>query len=96
MPARYRLTVTIVWLVLCALTGYSLFMRSGTRAGDLNISGYAFSVILLVAFIKARMVILHFMEVGHAPWALRAIFEAWVVAAFLGLTVLFNWAKIAS
>ena len=87
---HHRLTVTAVWIVLCVLTGYSLSMGGAANAGDIGIGRYAFSLILLVAFIKARLVIMHLMEIGRAPWALRALFEGWVVVTFLILTALFN------
>ncbi|RYZ61970.1 MAG: hypothetical protein EOP08_12780, partial [Proteobacteria bacterium] len=34
---------------------------------------------LVVAFFKARLIILDFMEVRHAPLPLRIFCEAWVV-----------------
>lgn len=35
--------------------------------------------IMVIAFIKVRFVIHYFMEVRHAPVALRLICDAWVV-----------------
>jgi len=41
--------------------------------------------ILVIALLKARAVILYYMDVRHAPWQLRLAFEAW--AAFVTLVV---------
>jgi len=39
------------------------------------------SLILLIAVLKARMIVLHYMELKHAPLSWRLAFELWVVAA---------------
>ena len=39
------------------------------------------TAVLLVAFFKARLVLMIFMEVGNAPAALRWCCEAWVIVA---------------
>jgi len=36
-------------------------------------------LIMAIAAFKVRLVLLHFMELAHAPLLPRAIFEAWVV-----------------
>ena len=36
-------------------------------------------LLVLVAFFKVRLVISHFMEVRHAPMALKLLCDAWVV-----------------
>ena len=41
----------------------------------------AVSLILLIAVLKARMIVLHYMELKHAPLQWRLAFELWVVAA---------------
>jgi hypothetical protein len=47
-------------------------------------------IVVLIAAIKARAIILYFMEVKHAPWKLRLIFEVWVVVCAC-LIVCFWW-----
>ncbi len=56
----------------------------------------AIPLILVIAVFKARMIVLHYMELKHAPLAWRLTFEIWVVAAaslilgiwlFTGITV---------
>ena len=41
----------------------------------------AVSLILLIAVLKAQMIVLHYMELKHAPLAWRMAFEGWVVLA---------------
>ncbi len=73
-----------IWLILmvatCATTWWlskdSVSAQVGTMA------------IVLIAAFKIRLVLLHFMELRHAPTPWRLIFEAWVLiatAAILGL-----------
>lgn len=72
-----------IWLILmvatCATTWWlskdSVSAEVGTVA------------IVLIAAFKIRFVLLHFMELRHAPTPWRLIFEAWVLiatAAILG------------
>ena len=40
---------------------------------------WAVSLVMLIAAIKGRMIVLHYMELKHAPFAWRIAFELWVV-----------------
>ena len=85
MSELLRHTATRVWLLLMAatvvttwgLTKEGLPMRLATIA------------ILLIAAIKVRLVLLHFMELRHAPLPLRVVFEAWVLAVTGALIALY-------
>ena len=70
-------SATAIWVVLMAATIVSTWVLAkddfGREAGAIGV--------LLLAGVKARLVILHFMEIRCAPWKLRAILEVWVVAA---------------
>lgn len=46
------------------------------------------SLVLAIAAAKARIVILDFMEVRHAPGLLHHVAGWWPIAIFLGLAVL--------
>jgi caa(3)-type oxidase subunit IV len=85
-PAR----VAVVWLVLLAAT---LLSWESAHSAD----GYrlASAVVLLIAFLKARLIGLEFMELRTAPRALRFIFEAWVVVACGTLLALYSLAPAA-
>lgn len=70
-------TTTTVWIVLLLATACSLWAAEfGSFALTPRLAN---AVILLAAFFKVRLVILHFMEVATAPIALRIVFELWVV-----------------
>ena len=48
------------------------------------------SVVLIIAFLKARLIGIRFMELHEAVLALRIAFEAWVVIVCAVLLVLFG------
>ncbi|MDT2005525.1 hypothetical protein FXW78_13625 [Rhodococcus opacus] len=77
-----RVIVTWVILVLAAVVGPLLSAEShgGTVAAV---------VVLGIAAVKVRLVGLDFMELRHAPWALRGVFELYCVALWVVLTGLF-------
>jgi hypothetical protein len=76
--------VTIAWAVLIAATLVSWYVGadhgSGHAAREL-----ATIVVLLVAFVKVRIVGLYFIEIRRAPTPLRALFEAWCVLVCAGV-----------
>ena len=80
-PAR----VAVVWVVLLAATFLS--WESARSSGDYR---PASAVVLLIAFLKARLIGLEFMELRGAPRVLRFIFEAWVVVACATLLALYS------
>jgi heme/copper-type cytochrome/quinol oxidase subunit 4 len=65
----------IAWAVLVAVTLGS-FAAAESRISH---AGLAVAVVIVLAFVKVRIVILNFMEVGHAHWGLRLALEAWIV-----------------
>jgi caa(3)-type oxidase subunit IV len=77
--------VAVVWLVLLAAT--LLSWESAHSAGEYRLAS---TVVLLIAFLKARLIGLEFMELRAAPRVLRFIFEAWVVAACGTLVALYS------
>jgi caa(3)-type oxidase subunit IV len=85
-PAR----VAVVWLVLIAAT--LLSWESAHSAGGYRLASAA---VLLIAFLKARLIGLEFMELRTAPRVLRFIFEAWVVLACGTLLALYSLSPAA-
>ena len=79
-PAR----VAVTWLVLLAAT--LLSWESAHSSGDYRLAS---AVVLLIAFLKARLIGLEFMELRAAPRVLRSIFEAWTVVACAALLTLY-------
>jgi caa(3)-type oxidase subunit IV len=73
--------VSAIWLILIAATLIS--WKIGTDHGVH--AHLATTIVLLVAFVKVRLVGLYFMELRNAPVALRLAFEGYclVVCATL-------------
>lgn len=67
---------TVLWLVLMAATGVSLVSSESDRLS----AGSASMLIMLLAYGKARLLLLYFMRVCDAPAAWRVMFEAWLLA----------------
>ncbi len=40
---------------------------------------------MLIAVVKMRFVLIHFMELKRAPWIWRGLFEAWVALISIAL-----------
>jgi cytochrome c biogenesis protein CcdA len=70
-----RLTLSKVWLLLCALSVVSVVQLrqgwSGQAAGVL---------VILIAAIKAKLVMRHYMEVTRARRVWQFLYTAWTVA----------------
>lgn len=96
MTQRYRKTVTIVWLALCALSIGALFVGTDAASISARYASYSAVAVLAISLFKVRLVILHFMEVAHAPLPLRLVFEGWLLCAMIGFTVLFYLDRIAA
>lgn len=80
---------TAVWLLLAALTGLTWNVGSAAAGEAGAAHAYAVLALLLVAFFKVRLVIMHFMEIGDAPLPLRLVFEVWVVAVCAAMIATF-------
>lgn len=74
------------WLVLVAATLLSWAL--GADHGTGSMVGVA---VLGIAAIKVRLVGLDFMELRHAPIALRAAFEAYCLGLWAVLSALYLW-----
>jgi heme/copper-type cytochrome/quinol oxidase subunit 4 len=83
MTALARTAVTPVWLLLVLATLVSYVLGADYGPGNHTA---ATVTVMAVAFIKVRFVGLYFMELRHAPPALRLAFEAWV-ALFVVLVI---------
>jgi caa(3)-type oxidase subunit IV len=76
-----RNPLTIVWAVLTTITIASwLVTQEGGATHQINTT--VTTVVLLIAAVKAQLVIWHFMEVRRAPAWLKATTSGWVVALF--------------
>lgn len=85
LKSLLRARFVVVWFVLIAATLISWFL--GTDQG-FDSTGVVTTVVLVVAFVKVRLVGLDFMELRNAPLPLRLVFEVYcvaLVAVLLGL-----------
>jgi uncharacterized membrane protein YecN with MAPEG domain len=71
------------WAILLALT--LLSFESSWGLAWLRDPSAAIALVIGVAMVKVRIVILDFMEIREAPWALRGLLEVWVVAIAGGI-----------
>ncbi len=76
--------ITVLWVVLSLATvlSWAIGVEASTHA-------LAAVAILLIAFVKLRLVGIHFMEIGNAPVVLRVLFESYVVVTFVALLAIF-------
>lgn len=85
MSTILRQTASKVWLLLMAATIVTTWVL--TKDGfPVRVATVA---IVLIAAIKVRLVLLHFMELRHAPLPLRLVFEAWVIGVTGALVALY-------
>jgi hypothetical protein len=77
--------ITVVYLVLAFATILSWFLGTEEAVSHEALVG---SIVVVIAFVKLRLVGIHFMEIGRAPTPLRVVFETYVfgvLAVVLGL-----------
>jgi hypothetical protein len=81
MTALIRNPLTIVWALLTTVTiASSLIALEGGAAHQINTT--VTTAVLLIAAVKAYLVIWHFMEVRRAPVWLKATTSGWVLGLF--------------
>jgi caa(3)-type oxidase subunit IV len=83
--AMLRSRISLVWLALVVATLIS--WRVGTDTG-LH-AHLAATVVLLVAFLKVRLVGAYFMELRDAPLPLRLIFDGYCLIVCTVLVVMY-------
>jgi hypothetical protein len=76
--------LTVVWLFLISATILSWAIGHEWVADD----SVATAAVIVVAFMKVRLVGLDFMELRSAPKLMRLAFEVWVLATCAALIVL--------
>lgn len=92
MTSLIRSPLTIVWAVLTAVTVVSsLVSIDGGAAHQVNT--VVTTVVLLIAAVKAQLVVSYFMEVRRAPAWLKVTTSGWVLGLF-ALLMGFYFAKL--
>jgi hypothetical protein len=82
-----RTRATFVLLLLIGTSVASWAFSHGAGQIDARHAGL---VVITLAFVKVRFVLLDFMELRHAPLAMRLAVEAWVVVVWLLLCSLYG------
>ena len=81
---------TVAWLLLMLVTIILTYALDGGEAGALGLSDKVRNaLILVIAFVKVRIVAYEFMEIRLAPVVMRAATNAWVIGTCLILLLLF-------
>lgn len=76
------------WLILLAATGATWWL------GEIGAAGTpAIIAMLLIAFVKGRLIILDFMELRRAPVMWRLFLEGWLLFV-AGLILLAYWMSL--
>jgi Prokaryotic Cytochrome C oxidase subunit IV len=81
MTSLIRNPLTIVWALLTTVTIVSSLVALDGGASH-QINPAVTTVVLLIAAVKAFLVIWHFMEVRRAPVWLKLTTSGWVLALF--------------
>jgi len=79
-------SITIVWSLLFVGTAISWFIAPGEDYLSPLLPGIA---IILIAFLKVRLILLYFMDLRVAPQPWRGLFEAWMISACTLIIVLY-------
>ena len=76
------------WIVLLVATGITWYLGEVGAAGTM-----AIVAMLVIAFVKGRLVILDFMELREAPRMWRILLEGWLILVS-GLILLAYWMSL--
>ena len=87
--------VLFSWIVLIAATLGSWYIGL-EEVGEHSpyVPWFSTGLIVLATF-KIRLIGLYFMELRHAPWSLRGIFELWVLCLSVGALGFYHFSPTA-
>jgi len=81
--------ITYVWIILSAITLVSWFLGPARVAGTAVASVPITVAVVLLGFIKGRMIIRYFMEVRTAPRWLKLFTDAWLIILWAGVLAIY-------
>ena len=88
-PTTASRAITYAWAALSAITVVSWSLAPDHSAGVATASASISIAVIVLGFIKSRMIIRHFMEVRTAPRWLRLATDGWLAALWLGVLVIY-------
>jgi hypothetical protein len=86
--AMFSFSVNSIWLLLLAATGVTFWLGESGLSGSAGMTPVL--VMFALAFVKALLVMLDFMELRHAPALWRRLLVGWLVLVTAGI-VLAYW-----
>ena len=88
-PSSTERTITRTWLVLVAITIGSWWLAPAHIDHTVSASTPLTALVLVLAWVKSRLIIEHFMEVHSAPRWLRRTTDAWLATLFTAVFVIY-------
>jgi cytochrome c oxidase subunit IV len=83
-------TTTYAWIILSAITTVSWSLAPGHIGGAAAVASVPVTVVVvLLGFIKGRMIIQYFMEVRTAPRWLKLFTDAWLAILWAGVLAIY-------
>ena len=83
-------TTTFAWIVLSAITIVSWWLAPGHTRGATAVASVPITVaVVLLAFIKGRLIIRYFMEVRTAPRWLKLFTDVWLTVLWAGVLAIY-------
>lgn len=81
--------ITVAWIVLCALTVGAWWLSPAHPGEEVAPSVSITVAVIVVGFIKCRLVIRYFMEVRTAPRWLRLATDGWLAVLWVTVLVIY-------
>jgi hypothetical protein len=82
-------TITVVWLVLTAITVSSWWLAPGHLSSVATASIPITVAAIVLGVIKSRLIIRYFMEVNSAPKWLRRSTDAWLAILWGSVLIIY-------
>jgi hypothetical protein len=82
-------TTTYAWIILSANTILSWWPAPSHARGAGAVASAPITAVILLGFIKGRMIIRYFMEVRTAPRWLKLFTAAWLTAVWVGILAIY-------
>lgn len=81
--------MTWAWLALTAITIGSWWLAPAHVTNTVRASTFITGLVLVLAFIKSRLIIQYFMEVRTAPRWLRRATDAWLIGLVVAMAAIY-------
>ena len=88
-PREDTRAVTIVWIVLCTITVGTWWLSPAHSTVTAVASTSITAAVIVLGFIKGRLIIRYFMEVRTAPRWLRLATDGWLLVLWTAVLVIY-------